>query len=309
MECQHHFRSVRSMHVDNASKDKPTIRAAQLETAEFRIADGELYQHIRRRTRRFGHFRQEGKILEGAPYTGDAEDLEYAERYIRMLDVRCGTTNGVAAPSDAETYGPHHRPPPKFWPRTSLALDMWLLMCHMHDPDYCEWASHPPLFWPTSQEAQDDWRMRQLLSLGYFPPPPKHLLHHSSEQSLPRWVPDSIAWTVRWNRLVASERGFNELTRQEHNSVQTLMNMSLGDSPTSVCTPPAAWPMRFWGFWWKMTSLGYAFENLAWLYQMLLVDIATMELPAKGSQVLSRVEDEFEFTRWAHTNISANTSK
>ena len=256
-------------------------------------------------------FRQEGKILEGAPYTDDAEDLEYAERYIRMLDVRCGTTNGVAAPSDADTYGPHHRPPPKFWPRTSLALDMWLLMCHMHDPDYCEWASHPPLFWPTHQEAQNDWRMRQLLSLGYFPPPPKHLLHHevNSTWSLPRWVPDSIAWTVRWNRLVASERTFPYLTRQQHNSVQTLRNMCLGDIPTTGCTPPTAWPMRFWGFWWKMTSLGYAFADLAWPYQMLLVDIATMELPAKGSQVMTRVTDSFEFTEWAHVHINVNTSK
>ena len=255
-------------------------------------------------------FRQEGKILEGAPYPDDTEDLEYAERYIRMLDVRCGTTNGVAGPNDAETYGPHHRPPPKFWPRTSLALDMWLLICHMHDPDYCEWASHPPLFWPTNQEAQNDWRMRQLLSLGYFPPPPKHLLHHEvhSTESLPRWVPDSIAWTVRWNKLVASKRTFHQLTRQQLNSVQTLRNMCLGDLPTTACTPPTAWPMRFWGFWWKMTSLGYAFANLAWPYQMLLVDIATMELPAKGSQVMTRVADSFEFTAWAHVHINMNTS-
>ena len=160
-------------------------------------------------------FKHDCEALEGAPYRDYAEDPEYAQRYNRMLDIRCGTTDGVAGPNDAELYGPHHRPPPKFWPRTSLALDMWLLTCHMHDPDYCEWASHPPLFWPTHQEAQNDWRMRQLLSLGYFPPPPKHLLHHevNSERSLPRWVPYSIAWTVRWDRLVASERTFPKLTR------------------------------------------------------------------------------------------------
>ena len=108
---------------------------------------------------------------------------------------------------------------------------------------------------------------------------------------------------------MASERTFRELTRQQHNSVQTLRNMCLGDLPTTACTPPTAWPMRFWGFWWKITSLGYAFADLAWPYQMLLVDIATMELPAKGSQVMTRVTDSFEFTEWAHVHINVNTSQ
>ena len=191
-----------------------------------------------------------------------------------MLDIRCGTTDGMANPNDAELYGPHHRPPPRFWPRTSLALDMWLLTWHMHDPDYCAWASQPPIFWSPTLRAQGDWRMRQLLGSGYFPPPPKRLLQHNSEEPLPRWGPKHIAWQVRWGNLVKNGRGFNELTRQEHNSVQTLIHMPICDTHTSVCMPPAAWPMRFGGFWWKLTSLGYAFEHLAWPYQMLLVDIA-----------------------------------
>ena len=71
-----------------------------------------------------------------------------------------------------------------------------------------------------------------------------------------------------------------------------------------MCTPPPAWPMGFWGFLWEMMSLGYAFEHMAWPYQMLLTDIATMELPAKGSQVMTRAEDEdeLELTQWIQTS-------
>ena len=148
--------------------------------------------------------------------------------------------------------------------------------------------------------------MHQLLGLGYYPLPPKHLLHHDMEESLPRWVPSSIAWQVRWNNLVTSGRIFDELSTQGKNSVKTLMKMPIGDTPTAVCTPPAAWPMRFWGFWWRLTALGYAFEHLAWPYQMLLVDIATMELPAKGSQVMTRVNNEHEFTNWVHETLNAD---
>ena len=154
-------------------------------------------------------FKEGTSALEGSPCGGGTEDPEYTLRYDRMLDIRCGTIDGVADPNDAEQYGPHHRPPPKFWPRTSLALDMWLLTCHMHDPDYCAWASQPPIFWSQTLRDQDNWRMRQLLGLGYFPPPPKHLLRHNSEESLPRWVPKSIAWQVRWKNLVKNGRGFN----------------------------------------------------------------------------------------------------
>ena len=67
--------------------------------------------------------------------------------------------------------------------------------------------------------------------------------------------------------------------------------------------------MRFWGFWWRMTALGYAFEHLAWPYQMLLVDIATMELPAKGSQVMTRVNSEHEFTQWVRATLNADISQ
>ena len=54
--------------------------------------------------------------------------------------------------------------------------------------------------------------------------------------------------------------------------------------------------------------MGYAFETLAWPYQMLLVDIATMELPAKGSQVMTRSKDEYEFTQWVHTTLNDSAS-
>ena len=142
-------------------------------------------------------YKEGTSALEGSPCRCGTEDPGYTLRDDRMLDIRCGTIDGVADPNDADKYGPHHRPPPKFWPRTSLALDRWLLMCHMHDPDYCAWASHPPIFWSPEPEHQDHWRMKQLLGLGYYPPPPKHLLHHDTEESLPRWVPSSIAWQVR----------------------------------------------------------------------------------------------------------------
>ena len=100
-------------------------------------------------------FKNGESVLQGAPCSGGTEDPDYTERYNRTLDIRCGTIGGTAE-SDA-LYGAHHRPPPKFWPRTSLALNMWLLTCHMHVPEYCTWASQPPTFWPPTQHAQDDW--------------------------------------------------------------------------------------------------------------------------------------------------------
>ena len=48
VEYQHHFRSVRPMHVDNSGEYEQTVRAAQLETPKFHLTDGELHQHLRR---------------------------------------------------------------------------------------------------------------------------------------------------------------------------------------------------------------------------------------------------------------------
>ena len=70
-------------------------------------------------------YKEGTSALEGSPCRCGTEDPGYTLRYDRMLDIRCGTIDGVADPDDADKYGPHHRPPPKFWPRTSLALDMW----------------------------------------------------------------------------------------------------------------------------------------------------------------------------------------
>ena len=43
---------------------------------------------------------------------------------------------------------------------------------------------------------------------------------------------------------------------------------------------------------------------------MLLTDIATctMELPAKGSKVMTRVEDEDEFAQWVQTTLNEDAS-